>query len=688
MAQFELPTKLWINRRAFPYWIDQALDSNVSRSTNYTEMISVSTKGIAIVQPIHNTWCYVPVIKQVTVDNFEILMRVYRSNVGTSAWINGGLGLLFRQADAGPNENYCYVCLGSGSIHKNISIRSYDTLGTSSDIYNSSVSGVGSQNSYFNWRVRREGTKIKVRAWVDGTAEPTGWQVDVTDELNKYSNVSIRAPFDSTALDIITDFAYATDGDTAQFNLPAVTKTVAHQRSGATTNDYSIIKDRHTHDVLSIIPFNNSGTWVKEIPEDWDFYIVDEILRDTFLDFRFANGDGYLGGDYPDGIVTIAGVPVEADIDVRLRMPEDPVLDGKIIRQGRSSSAGTWHIPNLAQNLKYDVIARHDGEKDMLAPDVTATVDTNLQPYYTGGWGLTQLLDTFSLRCVAERMVPPLSVEVTGMRIPTDIESEIQLDQQTIQIVRSLRDHGRFEFEINVQDSMAQQMSIPVLLENVKRTSFVTVVGTVVSVVTTNVSSKAITLPSSVLPGDLIIIAVMHRHNSLTVVDNSGQVWERVSSWSPYYAQGSTILYRKAVEGDASREVTMKLTTSAFLTVHCLILRGKFLPLEVRRSISHSARYDETYSTNVKNLTPVEHDSGFMVRSVSNVYALSEVAKAKMILSGMTMVGAATGAPYRMQTGYTHLAEPGVFNGTYQTDAGNTEDSIPDVVLIIDEVRE
>lgn len=688
MAQFELPTKLWINKRALPYWIDQALDSNVPRTTNYTEIISVSTKGITIVQPIHNSWCYLPVIKQVPVDSFEILMRVYRSNVGTNNWGNGGLGLLFRQADVGSGENYCYVSLGSGASHKSIFIRRYDTLGTSSDIYNSTVSGVGSQNTYFNWRVRREGTKTKVRAWADGTVEPTEWHIDVTDELNKYSNVSIRAPFDSTVLDIITDFAYATDGDTAQFNLPVVTKTVAHQRSGATSYDHSIIKDRHTHNVLNIIPFNSSGTWIREIPDDWDFYIVDELLEGTFFDFRFANGDGYLGGDYPDGIVTIAGVPAEADIDVRLRIPEDPVLDGKVIRQVRSSNVGTWNIPNLAQDLKYDVIARHDGEKDILAPDVTAAVDTNLKPYYTGGWGLTPSLDTFSLRCVAERMVPPLSVGFTGMRIPTGIESETQLDNRAIQIVRSLRDHGRFEFEINVQDSMAQQLSIPVLLENVKRTSFVTVVGTVVSVATSNTSSKAITLPSSVLPGDLIIIAVTHRHNSLTVVDNSGQVWERVSCWSPYFAQGSTILYRKAVEGDASLEVTMKLTTSAFLLVHCLVLRGKFLPLEVRRSISHSVRYDETYSTSVKNLTPVVHDSGFMVRSVSNIYALSDAAKAKMILSGMTMVGAKAGTPYRMQTGYTHLAEPGVFNGTYQTDAGNTEDSIPDVVLIIDEVRE
>lgn len=688
MAQFELPTKLWVNKRAFPYWIDQALDSNVPRSSAHADMLSMSPKGIIVSQPNHNSWLYIPILKDLPVDNFEVLLKIYRVGVGTNAWVNGGFGLMFWQAEAASNENRCYICVGSGSSHKNIFIRRYDTLDTSSDLLSTTVSNLAAAGGTYFLRIRREGIQIKVRAWPDATEEPAVWNADVTDDINKYSHVLFKSGFDSQASDIITEFAYATDGDTAQFNPSVPKKTIAHQRSGATASDYSLIKDSHTHDVLAIVRYNASGTWVTSIPLQWNFYIVDELLSGTFYDYRFAYGDGYLGGDYPEGIVTVGGIPAEAEIDVRFRMPDDPVLDGKIVRQGVANSAGIWLIPNLAENLKYDVVARREGEKDMLAPNISASPDTVLLPYHTGGWGLTPLRNTFVLRCAAERMAPPLSVSFTGIRIPKDIANTVTLVDNVIQIERSMHDHGRFEFEVNVQDSLSKQFSIPVLLEDVSRTAFVDVIGTVTSVATANASSKAITLPATTVVNDLIIIAITHRNNSLTITDDSGQTWQRVSCWSDYYPQGSTFYYRKAVVGDASRSVTLKLAVSAMLLIHCVILRGKFLPLEVKQTISHSSRYDSSYSESIKKLTPVEHQSGFLMRSVGNVYALSDAAKAKMILSDMNMIGVKAGAPYRMQTGYIHLSKPGVFNCTYETAASNTEDTIPDVVLIIDEVRE
>jgi len=688
MAQFELPTQLWVNKRALPYWIDEAMNSDIPRTANYFDVIVASREGLIIQQKNHNTWGYVPVLKNLPEDNFEVLLKIYRNNNGTTSWTNGGFGLILRQAGSTSGENYCYAAMGSGSNNRNLLIRRYDTLGASSDLFNSSLSSIGSEGSTYFLRVRRENTALKVKAWLESTTEPESWSVSVVDDINKYSNVSIKNGFSSGVMDTVKGFAYATNGDTAQLDLPLVKKKIAHQRSGANESDYSVIKDRLTHNVLKIVLFNSSGTWVSDIPVNWDFYIVDEILSGTFYDFRFAYGDGRLGGDYPDGIVTVDGVPAEAEIDIRLRT-NDPVLSGKILRQTKSNGAGVWSVLNMSENLEYDIVARCDGEKDMLAPHISAAPDTNLQPYYNGGWGLTTAKNTFSLQANFERMTPPLSINFSGFRVPIDIENTVALQDNVVQVITPLRGHGRFDFEISVEDSLSQVVTVPVELESVRRVSFVDFIDKTVSVDTGNASSKAITLPTTVLVNDLIVVSVAHRHVSVTIEDNSGQTWQSVTSWgASTYAQGSTIFYRKAVGGDeTSRSVTVRLGGSAMLLVHCAIFRGKYAPIDVVRTISSPVRV-EGYNNAIKPLTPIDHDSGFLVRSVSNVYALSTTAQTKMLLSGMTMLGVKSGTPYRIQTGYTHLSEPGIFHSTYETGSNNDADIIPDVAIIIDEVRE
>lgn len=83
------------------------------------------------------------------------------------------------------------------------------------------------------------------------------------------------------------------------------------------------------------------------------------------------NGNGYFAGTYPDGITSIAGVPVSADIRVLLRSTIDGYGDGAVVAKVKSGVDGTWYVGNLPMGLRYDVVARYAGENDVIMASVT-----------------------------------------------------------------------------------------------------------------------------------------------------------------------------------------------------------------------------------------------------------------------------------------------------------------------------
>lgn len=92
----------------------------------------------------------------------------------------------------------------------------------------------------------------------------------------------------------------------------------------------------------------------------------------TYSEFSLPlNGGGYFAGTFPDGITTIAGKPVSAKIRVLLRTKINGYGDGSIVATTTSAPDGTWYIGGLEQNLRYDVVARYDGENDVIASNVT-----------------------------------------------------------------------------------------------------------------------------------------------------------------------------------------------------------------------------------------------------------------------------------------------------------------------------
>ena len=86
-------------------------------------------------------------------------------------------------------------------------------------------------------------------------------------------------------------------------------------------------------------------------------------------------GDGYLAGEFPDGITTVEGVPVSATVRILCRPEADALGDGVVVAQVQSAPDGTWRVDGLNPALKYDVVGRKAGLKDVIMSNVQPKVD-------------------------------------------------------------------------------------------------------------------------------------------------------------------------------------------------------------------------------------------------------------------------------------------------------------------------
>lgn len=82
-------------------------------------------------------------------------------------------------------------------------------------------------------------------------------------------------------------------------------------------------------------------------------------------------GSGYLSGEYPDGVITIEGAPVSAEVRVLVRGEFGDDLDGAVVSTTTSAPDGTWIVEGLDPDLKYDVVVRKEGYNDVMATNVS-----------------------------------------------------------------------------------------------------------------------------------------------------------------------------------------------------------------------------------------------------------------------------------------------------------------------------
>lgn len=76
-------------------------------------------------------------------------------------------------------------------------------------------------------------------------------------------------------------------------------------------------------------------------------------------------GPGYFAGESPDGLTTVAGVPVPAQVQVLWRDPDDPTGGETLVAQTTSDAGGQWQITNLNPGLQYVVRGRKAGFDDV-----------------------------------------------------------------------------------------------------------------------------------------------------------------------------------------------------------------------------------------------------------------------------------------------------------------------------------
>lgn len=84
-------------------------------------------------------------------------------------------------------------------------------------------------------------------------------------------------------------------------------------------------------------------------------------------------GPGYLGGDFPDYITKVDGVPTQTEILVFLHREAGQPGDGKLIARLTTFQSGSWRVSNLNPAMRYDVVCRYPGYKDEIL--------SNIQPF-------------------------------------------------------------------------------------------------------------------------------------------------------------------------------------------------------------------------------------------------------------------------------------------------------------------
>lgn len=77
------------------------------------------------------------------------------------------------------------------------------------------------------------------------------------------------------------------------------------------------------------------------------------------------SGPGYFAGEAPDGLTTVAGVPVAAQVQVLWRDSADPAATETLVAQTTSGTNGQWQITGINPDLQYVVRGRKAGFDDV-----------------------------------------------------------------------------------------------------------------------------------------------------------------------------------------------------------------------------------------------------------------------------------------------------------------------------------
>ncbi|MFG9301279.1 hypothetical protein [Pseudomonas aeruginosa] len=86
-------------------------------------------------------------------------------------------------------------------------------------------------------------------------------------------------------------------------------------------------------------------------------------------------GNGYLAGEFPDGITTVGGAPVAATVRILYRPESAAPGDGVVVAEVQSAADGTWRVDGLNPSLRYDVVGRKSGFNDTIMANIAPTLE-------------------------------------------------------------------------------------------------------------------------------------------------------------------------------------------------------------------------------------------------------------------------------------------------------------------------
>lgn len=174
----------------------------------------------------------------------------------------------------------------------------------------------------------------------------------------------------------------------------------------------------------------------------------------TLPDFT---GPGYFAGEAPEGLTTVAGVPVAADVRVYWRDHADPQAPDVLVASTQSAADGTWRITNLNPDLQYVVRGRKNGFDDV---SVVGAVPTRTDVVVaTGSFATNADKNGVDGMVLIEGGLPPYTVTQVQ---PLPLGLEPVITGHELRIEGASDDAGRWQSMLRVSASNGALVDVPV----------------------------------------------------------------------------------------------------------------------------------------------------------------------------------------------------------------------------------
>ena len=180
-------------------------------------------------------------------------------------------------------------------------------------------------------------------------------------------------------------------------------------------------------------------------------------------DPRFV-GTGFFAGEAPDGLTTVYGDPIPADVFVYWRDQDNPLEKEVLVGAAKSAQDGTWRIMGLNYNLQYVIRARAQGYNDTTVvgampsrADVIAYVD-QLVPREDEFGDVDRLTGHVFL----DSGLPPFTCEVIE---PLPYGLTARVDGRKLLIEGVSTDNGLWDSVVRVTASNGVWVDVPVQVQ-------------------------------------------------------------------------------------------------------------------------------------------------------------------------------------------------------------------------------